>query len=58
MHTQQDLRHEIHSGIHSGYVRHASWLVSRGRADLVDLVADEFERRDHSTRPAPERAAG
>jgi hypothetical protein len=26
------------------YVAQAFWLVRRGRTDLVDLVADEFER--------------
>jgi hypothetical protein len=27
-----------------GYVGHVGWLVQPGRTDLVDLVADEFER--------------
>ncbi|HEX2308483.1 MAG TPA: hypothetical protein VHI14_09215 [Jatrophihabitantaceae bacterium] len=27
-----------------GYVGQADWLVLPGRTDLVDLVADEFER--------------
>jgi hypothetical protein len=27
-----------------GYVGQTGWLVQPGRTDLVDLVADEFER--------------
>jgi hypothetical protein len=27
-----------------GYVGQVGWLVQPGRTDLVDLVADEFER--------------
>ena len=27
-----------------GYVGHVGWLMQAGRTDLVDLVADEFER--------------
>lgn len=27
-----------------GYVGHVGWLMQSGRTDLVDLVADEFER--------------
>jgi hypothetical protein len=29
-----------------GYVGQVGWLVPPGRTDLVDLVADEFERPD------------
>ena len=31
-----------------GYVEHVGWLVQSGRTDLVDLVADEFERASTS----------
>ena len=31
-----------------GYVEHVGWLVQSGRTDLVDLVADEFERKSTS----------
>jgi hypothetical protein len=34
------------------YVPHDGWLVSRGRSDLVDLIADEYERRRPRRRPA------
>ena len=26
------------------YVAHTNWLVHRGRDDLIDTVADEYER--------------
>jgi len=26
------------------YVAHTNWLVHRGRDDLIDAVADEYER--------------
>jgi hypothetical protein len=26
------------------YVSHANWLVRRGREDLIDVIADEYER--------------
>jgi hypothetical protein len=32
-----------------GYVGQTGWLVPPGRTDLVDLVADEFERPDTPT---------
>ncbi len=30
--------------VHEFYVSQVNWLVSRGREDLIDCVADEFER--------------
>jgi hypothetical protein len=31
-----------------GYVEHVGWLAPSGRTDLIDLVADEYERPDTS----------
>lgn len=34
------------------YVSKVNWLVSHGRDDLIDEIADEFERREPSGREA------
>jgi hypothetical protein len=44
------------------YVSHANWLVRRGRQDLIDVIADEYERdlsalRDRCRDEAPDQAA-
>ena len=54
--------------IENFYVSRISWLVGQGREDLIDAVADEFERPcrrveglEVSERPAqpwPDRLAG
>ena len=38
-----------------GYVGQVGWLVQPGRMDLVDLVADEFERPEMPTAETRER---
>lgn len=40
------------------YVSHVNWLVHRGRDDLIDAVADEYEHDLHALRArrAPTRS--
>jgi hypothetical protein len=40
------------------YVAQVNWLVRRGRDDLIDVLADEYERDVAAarTRPAPGEA--
>jgi hypothetical protein len=38
------------------YVRRINWLVSLGRSDLVDEIADDSERRRVLPQPAPVEA--
>lgn len=38
---------------YDAYVGQANWLVRSGRADLIDLIADEYElRRPNPALPA------
>jgi len=42
------------------YVAHTNWLVHRGRDDLIDTVADEYERdltALRASRHEPDQAA-
>ncbi|MGI8879011.1 MAG: hypothetical protein ACR2KJ_00550 [Jatrophihabitans sp.] len=43
---------------HDTYVGQAIWLVRPGRADLIDLIADEYERHCPSTDPPPDPKGG
>ena len=47
------------SALADSYVAQVGWLVPSGRTDLVDLVADEFERPQvPAAEPAPDDRAG
>jgi hypothetical protein len=49
--------------IRDHYVAQVNWLVRRGRDDLIDVIADEYEhdlaaaRGSAERRAAPDRAA-
>jgi len=36
--------HDELRALNDYYVAHTNWLVHRGRDDLIDAVADEYER--------------
>jgi hypothetical protein len=52
--------HDELRALNDYYVAHTNWLVHRGRDDLIDAVADEYERdlrTLRASRQEPDRAA-
>ncbi len=44
-----------HRSEHDHYVAKLNWLVSIGRDDLIDEIADQFERRECHCSAAPQQ---
>jgi hypothetical protein len=52
--------HDELRALNDYYVAHTNWLVHRGRDDLIDAVADEYERDLRTLRASqqePDQAA-
>ena len=52
--------HDELRALNDYYVAHTNWLVHRGRDDLIDTVADEYERdltALRASRHEPDQAA-
>ena len=49
-----DLSAAAADAVHDRYVSQLNWVISQGRDDLIDVIADEYERR---LAPAPAESA-